>query len=68
MQSRKLFDFFEVCKYDMFCVNFHSVTVHNSAVMKFWPALLEQRIKLVLNLFRQTFLSILSDLFSSLDF
>ena len=30
----------------MFCVNFHSVAVYNSAVMEFWPLSLEQRIKL----------------------
>ena len=33
----------------MLCVNFHSVTVYNSAVMEFWPLPLEQRIKLFLN-------------------
>ena len=48
--TRKLIEFFKTCKCGMLCVNFHSVTVYNSAVMEFCPLPFEQRIKLFVTL------------------
>ena len=48
MQSGKLLDFLNLCQCGMFSLNFLSVAVYNSAVLEFWPLLLEQRIKLFL--------------------
>ena len=52
MQSGKIIDSFEVCKWGMLCLNFYSVTVYDSAVMEFCPFLLKQRIKLILKIWR----------------
>ena len=41
-------DFSEACKCGKVYVNFYFVAVYNSAVMEFWPLLLEQQTKLVL--------------------